>query len=105
VPRPSSRRGSPSSKVGSDGARTYPVGKINKTRTHCQDALKVAASMRFRPEVALAGSSLPSCSWSTIPTRRPMPLSTWASLLSEFREMKMQPSLERASRHKEILWA
>ena len=37
--------------------------------------------------------------------RKQVHWSKWIMLPKEFREMKMQPSLERALRHKEILGA
>jgi hypothetical protein len=39
------------------------------------------------------------------PDGGPKPWSTWTSSITEFQEMKMQPSLERALRHRDILKA
>ena len=88
---------------------TYPIrfllSRPDETRTHYQEALKVATEMRFRPEVALTRLQLAELLLEHYPEERTEALEHLDFAIAEFREMKMQPSLERALRHKEILGA
>jgi len=70
-----------------------------------QEALKVASEMRLRPEVALTRLQLAELLLEHYPKERVEALEHLDFAIAEFRDMKMQPSLERALRHKEILKA
>ena len=61
--------------------------------------------MRFRPELALTRLQLAELLLEHYPDEKPDALDHLDFAVNEFREMKMQPSLERALRHKEILGA
>ena len=61
--------------------------------------------MRFRPEIALIRLQLAELLLEHYPEERAEALEHLDSAINEFREMKMQPSLERALKHKEILGA
>ena len=61
--------------------------------------------MRFRPEIALIRLGLAELLLEHYPEEKPEALAHLDFAIGEFREMKMQPSLERALRHKEILGA
>jgi hypothetical protein len=59
--------------------------------------------MRFRPELALTQLQLAELLLEHYPDEKKEALEHLDFAIKEFREMKMQPSLERALRHKEIL--
>jgi len=61
--------------------------------------------MRFRPELALTRLQLAELLLEHYPDEKSEALEHLEFAIKEFREMKMQPSLERALRHKEILGA
>jgi len=61
--------------------------------------------MRFRPELALTRLQLAELLLEHYPNEKREALEHLDFAILEFREMKMQPSLERALRHKEILKA
>ena len=61
--------------------------------------------MRFRPEVALTRLQLAELLLEHHPDERAEALEHLDFAIAEFRDMKMQPSLERALRHKDILKA
>ena len=87
------------------GAAAALLGRPEEARTHYQDALKVATEMRFRPEVALTRLQLAELLLEDYPDERAEALEHLDFAIGEFRDMKMQPSLERALKHKEILGA
>ena len=59
----------------------------------------------FRPEVALTRLQLAELILEHYADERAEALEHLGFAISEFRDMKMQPSLERALRHKDILKA
>ena len=61
--------------------------------------------MRFRPELALAHLQLAELLLERYPTQKKGALEHLDFAIKEFQDMKMQPSLERALRHKDILKA
>ncbi len=87
------------------GAAAAMLGRPEEARTHYQDALQVATDMRFRPEIALTRLQLAELLLERYPKEKPETLEHLDFAIGEFREMKMQPSLERALKHKEILGA
>jgi tetratricopeptide (TPR) repeat protein len=87
------------------GAAAVLVGRPDEARSHYQEALKVSSEMRFRPEVALTRLQFAELLLEHYPKERAEALEHLDFAIAEFRDMKMQPSLERALRHKEILKA
>ncbi len=61
--------------------------------------------MRFRPELALTRLQLAKLLLEHYPEEKAAALKHLDFAIKEFRDMKMQPSLERALRHKDILKA
>jgi hypothetical protein len=61
--------------------------------------------MRFWPEIALTRLQLVELLLKHYPDENVDALGHLDFAINESREMKMQPSLERTLRHKEILWA
>jgi tetratricopeptide (TPR) repeat protein len=87
------------------GAAAALLGRPDEARAHYQTALEVATEMRFRPEVALTRLQLAELFLEHYPEERAEALEHLDFAIAEFRDMKMQPSLERALRHKDILKA
>jgi tetratricopeptide (TPR) repeat protein len=87
------------------GAAAALLGRPEEARAHYEEALRVATDMRFRPEIALTRLQLAELLLEQHPEERTEALEHLDFAISEFREMKMQPSLERALKHKEILGA
>ena len=86
------------------GAAAF-LGRPDEARKYYQEAIKVCTEMRFRPELALTRLQLAELLLEHYPTEKKEALEHLDFAIKEFREMKMQPSLERALRHKEILKA
>ena len=61
--------------------------------------------MRFRPEVALTRLQLAELLLEHYPEQQAEAKEHLDFAIGEFREMKMQPSLERALRHRRLLKA
>jgi tetratricopeptide (TPR) repeat protein len=87
------------------GAAAAFLGRHEEARKHYQKAIKDCAEMKFRPELALARLQLAELLLEHYPKERTEALEHLDLAVGEFRDMKMQPSLERALRHKEILKA
>jgi len=87
------------------GAAAALLGRPEEARKYYQEALKVATEMRFRPEIALTRLQLAELLLEHYPEERAQALEHLDFAIAEFRDMKMQPSLERALKHKEILGA
>ena len=68
-------------------------------------ALEVCARVRFRPEIALTRLQLSELLLEHFPDERDSAIEHLDFAIREFREMKMQPSLERALRHRGLLKA
>ncbi|HEY41971.1 MAG TPA: protein kinase [Dehalococcoidia bacterium] len=79
--------------------------RYEEARKYYADALEVATNIKFRPELALTRLQLAELLLEHYPDEKPEALEHLNFAINEFREMKMQPSLERALRHKEILGA
>jgi tetratricopeptide (TPR) repeat protein len=86
------------------GAATM-LGRYQEARKQYQEAIRVSTEMRFRPELALSRLQLAELFLEQFPNEKKEALEHLEFAIKEFREMKMQPSLERALRHKEILKA
>jgi tetratricopeptide (TPR) repeat protein len=78
------------------GAAAALLGRPGEARKHYQDALKVTAEMRIRPELALTRLQLAELLLEHYPEEKADALEHLDFAIKEFREMKMQPSLERA---------
>jgi len=76
-----------------------------KARADYKEALRVSTEFRFRPEVALTRLGIAELLLKHYPNDKKEALEHLDFAIKEFREMKMQPSLERALRHKDILKA
>ena len=87
------------------GGAAALLSRPEEARAHYQEALKVATDMRFRPEIALTRLQLAELLLEHYLDEKPEALEHLDFAIGEFREMKMQPSLEKALRHKEILGA
>jgi len=86
------------------GAAAF-LGRHDEARKYYQEAIRVCTEMRFRPELALTRLQLAELLLEHYPKERAEALEHLDFAIAEFQDMKMQPSLERALRHKEILKA
>ena len=87
------------------GAAAAFLGRHEEARKYYQKAIKDCTEMRFRPELALTHLQLAELLLEHYPAEKKEALEHLDFSIAEFREMNMQPSLERALRHKEILKA
>ena len=87
------------------GGAAALLGDQLAARGHYQRALKWANSIRFRPEVALTRLELAELLLDRSPEEQTEAQAHLDFAIAEFREMKMQPSLERALGHKGLLKA
>jgi tetratricopeptide (TPR) repeat protein len=79
--------------------------RFGEARKCYQEAIKVCTEMKFRPELALTRLQLAELLLDHYPDEQKEALEHLNFAITEFQDMKMQPSLERALRHKEILKA
>jgi tetratricopeptide (TPR) repeat protein len=87
------------------GGAAALLGKYDEARKYYDEALKVATEMKFRPEITLTRLNIAELLLEHYPDEKKEALEHLDFAIKEFREMKMQPSLERALRHKDILKA
>ena len=87
------------------GAAAVLLGRHDDARRYYRRAIEVCSEMRFRPGLALTRLQLAELLLERYPAEKKDALDHLDFAIKEFREMKMQPSLERALRHKEILKA
>jgi tetratricopeptide (TPR) repeat protein/archaellum biogenesis ATPase FlaH len=87
------------------GSAAALLERYDEARKHYLEAIRVCTEMRFRPELALTRLQLAELLLEHYPAEKKEALEHIDFAIKEFREMKMQPSLERALRHKEILKA
>ena len=76
-----------------------------ESRDYFKEAIKICMEMEFRPELALTRLQLAELLLDHYPNEKSEALEHLDFAIKEFREMKMQPSLERALRRKDILKA
>jgi len=81
------------------------LGRHEEAGKHYKEAVEVCTGMKFRPELALTRLQLAELLLKHYPKERAQGMEHLDFAISEFRDMKMQPWLERALRHKEILKA
>jgi tetratricopeptide (TPR) repeat protein len=82
------------------GAAAALLGRPEEARKYYDEALKVATEMRFRPELALTRLQLAELLLKHYPEEKAEALERLDFAIKEFRAMKMQPSLERALKHR-----
>jgi tetratricopeptide (TPR) repeat protein len=87
------------------GAAAALLGRPDEARKYYQEAVKACMEMKFRPELALTRLQLAELLLEHHPDEKKEALEHLDFAIKEFQDMKMQPSLERALRHKEILKA
>jgi tetratricopeptide (TPR) repeat protein len=87
------------------GAAAALLGRNEEARKYYRKAIKDCTEMKFRPELALTRLQLAELLLEHYPKERTEALEHLDFAIGEFKDMKMQPSLERALRHKEILKA
>jgi tetratricopeptide (TPR) repeat protein len=87
------------------GGAAALLDRYDEARQHYQEAIKICTDMRLRPEMALTHLQLAELLLEHYPKEKAEALEHLDFAINEFREMKMQPSLERALRHKEIMGA
>jgi len=80
-------------------------GDAGTARGYFLQALEICEKVCFRPEIALTRLELAELLLEHYPDERAAALEHLEFAIGEFREMKMQPSLERALRHKDVLKA
>jgi tetratricopeptide (TPR) repeat protein len=81
------------------------LGKPNEARKYYAEAINICSEIRFRPELALTRLQLAELLLEHYQDEKKEALEHLDFAIKEFQDMKMQPSLERALRHKEILKA
>jgi class 3 adenylate cyclase len=82
------------------GAAAALLGEPDEARAYYEQAIEVAGKISFRPEVALSRLQLGELLLEHYPEKRADALEHLDFAIAECREMKMQPSLERALRLK-----
>jgi hypothetical protein len=82
------------------GAVAALLGRSEDARRHYEEALKGATEMRFRPEIALTRLQLAELLLQHFPEEKADASEHLDFAIKEFREMKMQPSLEGALKHR-----
>jgi tetratricopeptide (TPR) repeat protein len=87
------------------GGAAALLERYDEARNYYSEAIKVCTEMPFRPELALTRLQLAELLLEHYPDEKKEALEHLDFAIKEFREMKMQPSLERALRHKNILKA
>ena len=85
------------------GAAAALLGESEKARAYYHRGLEAAGKIPFRPEIALIRLQLAELLLEHYPDERPEALEHLDFAIGEFRDMKMQPSLERALSHRDIL--
>ena len=78
------------------GAAYALLGQPDKARGYYRQALEAAGKIRFRPEIALTRLQLAELLLKSYTDERPEAVEHLDFAIDELRDMKMQPSLERA---------
>jgi tetratricopeptide (TPR) repeat protein/archaellum biogenesis ATPase FlaH len=81
------------------------LGRYDDARQYYRKGLELAAMIGYRPDIALLHLQFAELLLEHYPDEKKEALEHLDFAIKEFREMKMQPSLERALRHKDILKA
>jgi len=80
-------------------------GQPDQARAYYDQALEVCERVRFRPEIAQVRLELAELILEHQTDEKPAAIEHVDFAIGEFQEMKMQPSLERALKHKGLLTA
>jgi tRNA A-37 threonylcarbamoyl transferase component Bud32/tetratricopeptide (TPR) repeat protein len=80
------------------GAAAALLCRPDEARKYYNEAIKVTTDMPFRPELALTRLQLAELQLEHYPEEKADALEHLKFAIKEFREMKMQPSLERAEK-------
>jgi tetratricopeptide (TPR) repeat protein len=80
------------------GAAAALLGRPDEARKYYDEAIKVTTEMPFRPELALTRLQMAELLLKHYPAEKADALEHLDFAIKEFREMKMQPSLERAEK-------
>lgn len=78
------------------GAAATLLGRYDEARQHYQKALRISSEMRFRPEIALTRLQMAELILAHYPDEEDQALKHLDFGIKEFRDMKMQPSLEQS---------
>jgi len=81
------------------------MNKAEDARNYYREGLEVATNMNFRPELALTRLEIAELLLKHFPNEKAEALEHLDFVIKEFREMNMQPSLNRSLKHKDILKA
>ena len=87
------------------GGAAALLGKPDEARSHYESALEAAGKIRFRPEIALIRLGLAELLLDRYADERAEALEHLDFAITELRDMKMQPAMERALSRREILEA
>ena len=87
------------------GAAAALLAELDRARGYYNQALEAAGKIRFRPEIALTRLELAELLLDHYPDERAEALDHLDFAITELRDMKMQPALERALSRREILTA
>ena len=78
------------------GAGAALLERYDEAKKHYHEAIRVCTEMPFRPELALSRFQLAELQLEHFPEERTEALEHLEFAISEFEEMKMKPSLEKA---------
>jgi hypothetical protein len=87
------------------GHASAMLGEAGVARAQYGSALEFSQSLRFRPEIALTHLDLAELLLEHYPDERDAAIEHLDFAIAELRDMKMQPALERALRHRGLLKA
>jgi hypothetical protein len=87
------------------GGAAALLGEGEQAKAYYATALDLCGKIRHRPEIALARLQLAELLLEHFRDERAAAIEHLDFAIGEFRDMKMQPSLERALRHRELLKA
>lgn len=87
------------------GGAAALLGRPDNARSYYLKALETAGKIRHRPELALTHLELAELLLEHYPDERVEALEHLDAAITELRDMKMQPALERALSHRDILKA
>jgi hypothetical protein len=77
------------------------LGRYDEARQHYQEAIRITTEMGFRPELAMTRLQFAELLLEHYRDEKKEALEHLDFAIKEFREMKMQPSLDRALRCKD----
>jgi tetratricopeptide (TPR) repeat protein len=81
------------------------AGEVAAAHRELETAISQASTLRFRPELALSRLGLAELLLEHYPDERDAAIEHLDFAIAEFQDMKMQPALERALRHRGLLKA